>query len=306
MKQNLIKFVAVIILVMIAVVVSNQMSETGFFTAGGPGKSLKDQNDTTKTNVVAFAQGNATTDGEYLGQVTVITNWEHQYGNGIFVGADLIGTASTQFGVMAPTIDARCGLDFNAFRMELKVGNFTRTSVTTSGFDPQFANNCIVWGESAAVSNAVQLAILAKNTKLYVGHQGGEKFYQFNDGNYYAGAEQRIGNIALSGGVNFTEQTTGFAAGKWSCKNNTITATANKLGSEDRNFVLSYVRNGISLGKGVHMSLGNALYFQSEKSGWQLVTGLNKGKFTLYTQAGGYVTSGIITPVFGVGTNYNL
>jgi hypothetical protein len=305
MKRNIIKFVVAIVLVAITIVVGNQVNNSEMQTAGG-GLSLKQANDTTKVNVVAFAQADANTDGEYLGQITVITNWEHPYGNGLFVGADLIGTASTQFGVMAPTIDVRGGLNLKAFRLECKVGNFTRSSVTTAGFGPQFANNCILWGESASVSNAVQLAILAKSTKLYVGHQGGEKFYQFNDGNYYAGAEQRIGNIALSGGVNFTEQTTGFAAAKWSFKNNVLTATANKLGSENQNFVFSYLRDRISLGKGFNLSLGSAVYLQPTKKGLHLIAGLNKGRFTLFTQTGGYKQTGIFTPMGGLGLNYTL
>lgn len=296
MKQNVFKFVVAIVLVAIAVVVNNIETNSEVQTAGG-GLSLKQANDTTKTNVVAFAQGNATTDGEYLGQITVITNWEHQYGNGIFVGADLIGTASTQFGVMAPTVDARCGLDFNTCRLELKAGNFTRNSVTTVGFGPQFGNNCILWGEPAAVSNAVQMSLIAKNTKVYFGHQGGEKFYSFCDGNYYVGAEQKIKNISLSGGVNFTEKMTGYAAAKWSAKNNTVTFTANKLGSEDQNFVASYVRSNIPLGKGVRMSVGGTYWHQPEKFGWLVVTGLSKGKFTLFTEAGS---------LFGGGFNYNL
>jgi hypothetical protein len=176
--------------------------------------------------------------------------------------------------------------------------------VTTVGFGPQFGNNCILWGEPASVSNAVQMSILTKNTKVYFGHQGGEKFYSFCDGNYYVGAEQKIKNLSLSGGINFTEQTTGYAAGKWSYKNNTITATANKIGTEDRNFVASYVRSGISLGKGVCMSVGGTYWHQTEKSGWMIVTGLNKKKFTLFTQAGMNILQG--KPLFGVGLNYNL
>lgn len=296
MKQKILTFVVAVILVMVAVVVSQYRSMSGVQTAGD-GLSLKQANDTTKVDVVTFVQGNATTEGEYLGQITTIGNLEYQFSNGLFVGADLVGTVSTQFGVMCPTYDVRMGADFNSFRMELKAGNFTRNGVTTSGFGPQFANNCILWGEPAAVSNAVQMSLIAKNTKVYFGHQGGEKFYQFNNGNYYVGAEQRIGTVSLSGGVNFTEQTTGYAAAKWSAKNNTITATANKLGSDGQNFVLSYVRSNISLGKGVKMSAGSVLWHQPEKFGWLVVTGLSKGKFTLFAEAGS---------LFGAGFNYNL
>jgi len=305
MKQNLVKFVAVIILVMIAVVVSNQVNNSEMQTAGG-GISLKQANDTTKVNVIAFAQANVTSEGEYLAQITTIGSYEHQYGNGLFFGGNLVGTASTQFGIMCPTYDVRGGLDFNSFRMELKVGNFTRTSVTTSGFDPQFTNNCIILGESASVNNAVQLCFIGKSTKLYAGHQGGEKFFQFNDGNYYIGAEQKLGNVTVSGGADFSEQTTGFAAGKWSCKNNTITATCNQLGGENQNFVFSYLRDRISLGKGFNLSLGSAVYLQPTKKGIHLLAGLNKGKFTLFTQTGGYKQTGIFTPTGGIGLNYNL
>jgi hypothetical protein len=305
MKKSVLKFVVAIIVIALVVVVNTIQRESDFSIAGGPRvKSLKELNDTTKTSVIAFAQGNITTE-ESLYQVMTIGNWEHQYSNGLYYGADLVGTVSSQFGIMCPTYDVRAGWIFNSFRLEAKVGNFTRNGVTTSGFDPQYSNFCVLLGESAPVSNAVQLAFISNKTKLYAGHQAGTSFYAFN-GNYYAGVEQKISNVTVSGGMDFAENTTGYAAVKWSANNNTITVTGNKLGAEAQNFVLSYVRSNIPVFKGIKMNVGSAFWTQPEKKGLQLVTGFNKGKVTLFAQAGGYMQSKIFTPVGGFGVNYNL
>jgi hypothetical protein len=303
MKKSILTFVAIVFVIAVVVVVSNKES-IRMQTAGG-GLNLKQANDTTKTNVVAFAQANYSSEEGDLFQVMTIGNWEHQYGNGTFIGADLVGTVSTQFGVMCPTYDVKAGLNFNAFKLEAKVGNFTRNSVTTSSFDPQFGNFCVLAGESAPVSNAMQIALISGRTKIYVGHQAGSKFYKL-DGNYYLGGEQKIGNVTLSGGADFTQTITGYADVKWMCQNNTFTLTCNKIGSDSQNFVLSYVRSGMPLFKGGRMNIGTALWKQSEKSGMQLVAGLNTGKFTLFAQTGGYLQTQTFTPTVGLGINYNL
>jgi hypothetical protein len=310
MKKSILMFVAVIIVVVIAVV-TNNLEKNGFSLAGGPtGKSLKELNDSAKanrarTNVIAFAQANTTTEDGNLFQVMTIGNWENQLGNGMYVGADVVGTISSQFGIMCPTYDCRFGFDCGAWRAEYKVGNFTRNSVTTGGFDPQFSNFCVLAGESAPVANAMQLTFICNGTKLYAGHQAGSKFYNL-DGNYYLGCEQKIGNVSLSGGADLAHTVTGYADVKWSWHDNTITVTGNNLGAETQNFVLSYVHSNIPVFKGVKMNVGSAFWMQPEKKGLQLVTGLNKGKFTLFAQTGGYVESKIFTPIGGLGFNYNM
>ncbi|MEE6207331.1 MAG: hypothetical protein VZR95_04680 [Alphaproteobacteria bacterium] len=223
-----------------------------------------------------------------------------------YTGADLVGTASSQFGVMAPTIDFRCGYDFNTFKIEGKVGNFTRNNVKTAGFDPQFMNDCILFGEAAPVSKAMQLSLMYNSTNVFVGHQGGTDFYKFNDGNYYAGIEQKISNVAVSGGMDFAETTTGYAAAKWSHSNNVVALTCNKLGSENQNFVLSYVHNNIPVCKNVKMSVGTALLSQTEKKGLHIVTGFNTGKLNLFAEAGGTLFNSVLTPKFGLGASYKM
>ena len=311
MKKKVLSLVAVLVCIFLAVVITVTNNNGGNFQiAGGSGKDLKTANeaykDTTKVNVVTFAQANATTEGENLFQVMNISNWEHQYGKGLFAGADFVGTASTQFGVMAATLDARCGYAFEGYRMELKTGKFTRNGVTTSGFDPQFSNACILAGEAAPVSNAMQLTFTSHITKVYVGNQNGSEFYKL-DGSYYIGAEQKVGNnIALSANIDFAEQTTGCAAAKWQCRNSSLTLTCNKLGSESQNFVLSYVHSNIPIAKGTTMNVASALWKQPQKSGLQIVAGLRTGRITLFAQAGGYVQQKTYTPTGGLGLNYNM
>ncbi|MBR3677052.1 MAG: hypothetical protein IKN71_07975 [Alphaproteobacteria bacterium] len=306
MKKNLVYFVAIIVAVVISIVVT-RFDSTNLNIAGG-GLSLKKLNgDTTVTSTVAFAEVNTTTNKENLAQVTSITNWERQRVGGYFYGFDIIGTASTEFGIMCPTYDARLGVDFEGFRLEGKVGCFTRNSVKSSGFDPQFANYTIAaLGEPASVANCVQISYIAKNTRIMLGHQGGSKFYSFKDGNYYISMEQHIKNLAVSGGIDFTETTSGYASVKYSAKNDVITLSCNKLGCENENYLLSYNHNNISLGKGVDMSVGSALWLQKELQGLRVVSGIGKGSFKLFAEAGGLIQSKSFTPVLGLGMSYKL
>jgi len=303
MKKQVCNFVLVVLVVIVCVVLSNEGGN--FFTAGG-GLSLKQMNDTTTTSVVAFAEANTTTD-QNLAQVSTIMNYEHLYGNGMYVGADLIGCVSTEFGIMCPTYDVRCGMDFaNGGRLELKAGNFTRNSVKTAGFDPQFMNFATISGDPASVSNAVQLSYTLNGTKLMGGHQAGSKFYQFNDGNYYIGAEQRIGNFAVSGGADFTETVTGYAAAQVRCGKNVFNVNCNKLGTEAQNYIVSYNYNGISLGKGYILNLESAFYKQTAKSGVHVMAGLCKNNYKLFAQFGGYKTAETTKSLIGLGLNVKL
>jgi hypothetical protein len=307
MKQRLVIFVSVVVLVFVAVLMS-QFDGGNFFTAGNGGWNLKQMNnDTTISSVVGFAEINQTSD-QNLEQITTIMNWEKQYKNGLFFGADLIGCASTEFNLVCPTYDVKFGADFqNGCRVELKTGNFTRNSIKTSGFDPQFMNFCTLAGDPASVSNAVQLSLIAKNTKVMIGHQGGDKFFKFNDGNYYTSVEQKIKNFSVSGGLNFEEnKTTGYVAAKLNCGHSSFTTTCNKLGSDNENYVFSYNYNGINLGKGFAMNVGSALYLQSAKSGLHMVTGLCKGSYKLFAEAGGYKIGQTVKPLVGFGLSYKL
>lgn len=305
MKKQVLSFVAIVILIAVVVVFNSQKQE--ITKAGFPtGKSLKELNDTMKANVVGMAQANYSSEDGSLFQLMAIVNLEYQYNNGLYVGYNAIGTASTQFGVMCPTNAFFTGYNFGTSRVEAKCGNFTRNGITTAGFDPQFGNFTIILGESAAVSNAMQVAFITDGLKLYAGHQAGDKFYTLNDGNYYAGIEKCLGNFSIGGGADFTHTIVGYADVKWSFNNNAITATANQLGGEGQNFVLSYVRRGIDLGKGVNLSLASAMWKQAEKSGCRLVAGVNKGRFTLYTEAGGIMNTNIFTPLWGLGFNCNM
>lgn len=299
-------FVCVIVLVVMCVV-TNKNKEVNIAGLTGKGLNLKEMNDTTTANVVSFAEANTTTEGQKnLFQILSVGTWEHQYSNGFYTGADAIATVSSEFGVMCPTYDVRLGANFEGFRLEVKSGNFCRNNVKTAGFDPQFQNFCTVSGEGAAVSNAVQVSFLSANTKVSLGHQGGEKFYKFNSGNYYLSAEQRIKNLSISGGLNFDENTTGYTAMKLNSGNNIYTATANNLGCEKQNFVLSYNRNNVRVAKNVNMNLGTALWLQSEKKGLQVVGGLNLKGVNLFAEMGGYLLKKSLTPVFGLGASYKL
>lgn len=299
-------FVAVVIVVVIAIV-CNKVNN-GFSIAGiGDGKSLMELNkqDTTKVSAVAFAEENYNTTDGNLAQITTIASYEHM-NNGIYVGADGIFTVSSQFGVCCPTNDVRLGLDFGTYRLEAKVGNFTRNTVKTGNFDPQFQNDLILLGEPASVSNAIQLSYLSKNTKVFAGYQGSSKFYSFEGGNYYLGAEQTVKNVSVSGGLNLSEQNTGYAAAKVKAGNNVFTATANNIGAANKSFVLAYNHNNINVGKGVKMNLGASLWNQAEKTGLRMVAGFNKGRVNLFAQAGGQWLSEGFKPMIGLGTSYKL
>ena len=302
MKKGIYNLIIVAVVVIAAIVLSNVTRNSNITIFGG-GISLKDLNDTTKTSLVAFAEANATTDDQVV-QAKAILNWEHQH-NGFYVGTDIVGMVSTQFGVVCPVSDFRLGADVDGVRLETKLGNFTRNGVTTAGFDPQFQNFCIIAGESAPVSNAVQISLTGKTTTIQVGHQGGNKFYSFNSGNYYACIEQKICNITLSGGINFTEQTTGYASAKWANRNNVVTATGNQLGSDNQNFVVSYFRNNIPC-RGCRINIGTSVWGQSQKQGVRLVAAFGMNNLNLFAQAGGNLVQDTFSPFAGLGVTYKL
>jgi len=265
--------------------------------------SLKELTDTVKSSVVVIAEGNATTE-QQLGQVTGIANYEHNYG-WYYVAADLVGCVSTEYNVACPTCDVRLGANFNFGKVEIKSGTFARNNVKTTGFDPQFSNFTINSGENYTAANATQISIIANATKVYVGHKG-SSFFKLNDGNYYAGAEQRIGNLTVAGGMDFAEVKSGYAAAKWNSKNNSFTITANNIGLDSKNYIISYNRSNIKVGKGFGMNIASALYKNSTKTGLHVVGGFHKGTTNLFAQLGGYVTENVFTPTFGLGISRKL
>jgi hypothetical protein len=307
MKKRLISFITVVIVVFVAIVLNKQ--EGLMNIAGvGSGKSLKEinaQQDTTKTSVIAFGEASTDTEGNNLFQALAIANWEHQYSNGLYFAADAIGCVSSQFGVCAPTCDFRTGLNFGNCKIEAKFGNFTRNNIKTGGFDPQFQNDLLILGEGVSVNNAMQLSLMTKNTKVLIGHQGGNKFYSLNGGNYYTTVEQTIKNFSVGGGVNFTEKMTGYAAAKLNSGNNSFTITANNLGAESQNFVFSYNRSNIGLGKGMKMNIGTALC-KSDNFGFRMAAGLGKGGMKIFALAGGSWLPEGFKPLIGLGTSCKL
>jgi hypothetical protein len=302
MKKNVIRFAMAIVIIAIAVFVSNSEYRNNNQTAGG-GISLKEMTDTSKCNVTMIGEANATTE-QQLGQVTGIANYEHNYG-WYYVAADLVGCVSTEYNVACPTCDVRLGANFNFGKVEIKSGTFARNSVKTTGFDPQFSNFTINSGENYTAANATQISIIANATKVYFGHKG-SSFFKLNDGNYYAGGEQRIGNFTVAGGMDFAEVKSGYAAAKWNSKNNSFTITANNIGLDSKNYIISYNRSNIKVGKGFGMNIASALYKNSTKTGLHVVGGLHKGSATLFAQFGGYVSENVFKPVIGLGTNVKL
>lgn len=301
MKKNAIRFAMAIIVVAIAVLTVNNSRNN--MTAGG-GLSLKEMVDTTKSNMTVIAEGNVTNE-QQLGQLTGIASWEHQYANGTYVGFDLVGCVSTEYQVACPTNAFRAGMNFEWGKVEVKCGTFARNTIKTAGFDPQFSNFTINCGENATAANATQISLTTGSTSIYAGHKG-SSFYKLNDGNYYVGGSQKIGNLTFGGGVDFAEKTSGQATAKWQSKNNSFTLTANNIGLESKNYILSYNRNNINVGKGLALNVASALYKNSVKTGLHVVGGLHKGNATLFAQLGGYVSENVFKPVIGFGTSIKL
>ena len=143
------------------------------------GINLNTANDTTISNNNVSASVQKDNDKEELAQIMLVSGWTKQQ-NGLYVGYNMVGTVSTQFGVACPVLAFKAGADFDSFKLEAKVGQFGRNTITTTGFDAQFGNDCVLLGESATASKAAQLSYISKNTVLSVGHQGGESVYKFS------------------------------------------------------------------------------------------------------------------------------
>lgn len=296
--------VVLAVLVLIALFIfAPKSSNNSFFRAGG-GTSLKDlnQTDTTTTTMLVNVQTNQTTE-QNLFQGLVIGNYYTRQ-SGMFLDANFVGGWSTEYGVCTPVLSLGAGLDFGRFQLEYKIGNFKRTSIGAVGIDAQYSNRCIGLGEGAGVANAMQIGAKIGQTKIAVGHQGGEEFYTFNGGNWYACVETPICKyVSLAGGVNMAENVTGYVAAKASLNNNCLVVTGNKLGTDAQSCIVTYNRSNIAVGKNVKMNVAASVYTQATKTGAHLVAGLSKGNATLFAQAGTTFFENALTPVVGWGLN---
>lgn len=273
----------------------------------GDGTSLKELNEQKKANMSLNASANQTTE-QSLAQATVIGSYSHQLNKFTF-GGNYVGCVSTQFGVCSPVNFVSVSYAFNNNSgLEYRVGNFKRTGLTSTGLDPQFANYTIILGEGASASNAMQLGYNIGKTKIFVGHQGGTSFYKFNDGYWFTGLETTIANcLSLTGGIDMCKNAplTGYAAARFTKDNNILNLSANKLGTENQNIVLTYNRNNIAVGSR-NMSVALSAWVEKAVKGLHTVCGFNFGKSTLYAESGAKFIESAVKPYVGIGTSIAL
>lgn len=304
MKKNLLILVAVIITLVAIFVIPKNGSLKSFLQAGG-GLNLSElnQKDTTQANMNVELQFNQTSN-QNLEQALVIANIFHRQ-NGFFAGAGVVGGVSTEFGVFCPTMYFNGGLDFTNFQLEYKVGDFKRSTISTGKVDTQYSNFCTVLGEGGSVKNAMQLSFVKEGTKIGFGHQSVRSFYSF-DGTWYAYAEQLIcRGLTVSGGCDFGNVITGYAAAKLCSNNNIMTATANKLGTEEQNLILTYSRDNISVW-GKMIVITASAWSQANQKGVHLVTGIKQGnKAMLFAELGSNFVSNQVKPYYGLGATYS-
>lgn len=273
----------------------------------GDGISLKELNEQKKANMSLNASANLTTE-QSLAQATVVGGYSHQLGKFTF-GGNIVSCVSTEFGVCTPVNFLSVSYAFNNNSgLEYRVGNFKRTGLTSTGLDPQFANYTIILGQGASASNAMQLGYNIGKTKIFVGHQGGTSFYKFNDGYWFTGLETTFANcLSLTGGIDMCKNAplTGYAAARFTKDNNILNLSANKLGTENQNIVLTYNRNNIAVGSR-NMSVSLSAWVQKAVKGLHTVCGFNFGKSTLYAEAGAKFMQTTFKPYVGIGTNVTL
>lgn len=276
----------------------------------GDGMSLKELNEQKKeeqkkVNMSMSLSANQTTE-QSLFQAVVVGGYSQQIGNFTF-GGNVVGCVSTEFGICSPVNFVSASYAFNNSSIEYRVGNFKRTGLISAGLDPQYANHMVILGEGASASNAMQLSYNISKTKIFVGHQGGASFFRFDDGYWFTGVETNIANcLSLTGGVDMCKNAplTGYAAVKFSKNNNVLNLSANKLGTDNQNIVLTYNRNNIAVGKS-NMCLTVSAWAQETMQGVHTVCGFDLGnRATLYAEAGAKFTSGDIAPYVGVGSSF--
>ena len=275
---------------------------TGSFRLGG-GLNLKDLNkkDTLTQNVNVVLQANQTTKMN-MEQAIIIANY-YKRNNGLFIGASTVGCASTQFGILAPTLYFNAGLDFETFQIEYRVGSFKRSNLLSSNIGPQNENNYILLGEGAGSSNSMALIVKRGNTSFGFGHQGVQNFYDLSQGKYFGYFQTSPYKwISISGGVDFTKNPTGFGAIKVISSNNSLVVTANNLGTECESFIATYNRTNIPVGS-KKASVAVSGWHKKTEQGVTLVSGLNLGRGNLFAELGSVVNDGKFSPYCGVGTS---
>jgi len=303
MKNN--KTLAVVAVILVIVVSLFKNNNTTIKCSSDSGISIKDLNEkSVETSVSGTISANVTNE-QILGQAIIASNIKKNFSNYYF-GGTMVGGVCSEFGVCTPVLSIQTGYNFNNYTLEAKIGNFKRTSITTTGVDAQFGNYTCVLGEGAGVNNAMQLSLaLSKGAKFGVGYQNGDNFYTFTGGNPYVFTEFPIGKyLKLSGGADFADSVTGYAAVKAISGNNSITITSNKLGSKEQNVVASYSRSNIKVGSNEFFATTVA-WFKSQEQGVHTILGLNKNNLNLFSQLGFKVTNQVISPVFGFGTKLN-
>lgn len=303
MKRNeIFSIVVIVLIVVVAVIWAPQDSMTRLFTAGG-GVSLQDLNkeDSTSAALSVTLQFNQTT-AQNLEQGFVSGNYFYRHKN-IFVGGALKGGFSTQIGICCPTLYVSGGLDFKNFQIEGRIGDFKRTQVTAIGVDPQYSNFCLILGEGAAAKKTMQLSFIKGAACFSVGHQGSKDFYKLSDGCWYVYAQTPVcQGLFVSGGINFADETTGYAAVKVSGNNNNVIATANNVGADNQSFILTYNRENLTIAR-QKMLMSVSAWAQKSARGVHWVAGLNKGKGTFYAEAG--INSTLLYKAyFGLGTSF--
>ena len=303
-KNNI--FVVCAVLVCVTLCVLAPKGDNNIFKCGD-GTSIKELNEQKKANMCLNVSANQTTE-QSLAQATLIGGYTNQINKFTF-GGNIVGCVSTEFGVCTPVNFVWASYAFNNnSALEYRAGNFKRTMLTSTGLDPQFANYTIILGEGASASNAMQVGYNIGKTKIFVGHQGGSSFYKFNDGYWFTGLETTVANcISLAGGIDVCSNApvTGYAAARFTKDNNHIDFTANKLGTENQNVVLTYNRNNIAVGK-CNMNVALSAWAQKAVKGIHTVYGFNFGKSTLYAEVGAKFVQTMFKPYVGIGTSVTL
>ena len=302
-KKNLFYAIVAIAILVVIAVIAPKGGDNNVFTAGDGGLNLKELNEKSKseTSLSGSVSANATTE-QQLFQMILIGSHTRYYDR-FYLGGNMVGGLSTEFGVCTPVLYAKAGYNWDNLNLEYRMGNFKRSTIVTPMIDPQYSNYCIIMGEGAGVSNAMQLALTHKYFTFGFGHQGGSSFYRFNDGNWYAYTEVPVCKwLRFTGGADFGQSVSGFAAAKVVAGNNHITVTGNKLGTENSNVILSYARNNIAVGDGM-LSVSASAWAKRAAQGIHLVTGLTKGKATLFAEAG-LKYSNVLSPYAGLGGSF--
>ncbi len=306
MKKSFYFFAVVAVILITAIVSQNPVSDCRFRSAGsGKGLNLKEANDEIKSNVNVSLAANLTSE-QRLAQAVFLADYYRRH-NIFFFGGDVIAVGSTEFGFCYPTLDFRTGIVLPKGRaVELKAGTFCRNSITTTDVDPQYANYCTLKGESAKVSNAMQLSFIGNSTKIGIGHQSVASFYAF-DGKWYAYMEQNIcKNVRVNAGIDFGSEKSGFVAAKWSNNTCGITVTGNLLGTDGQNCLATFTYRNIPVWKKMLMTLSTSFSADKLGRGIHLSMGFAKRNLVFFGELGGRHANNTFSPKIGVGISYKL